>query len=1061
MPKKSQQLAKLSRPRLYDALPRERLFALLDEKRKHPGIWITAPPGSGKTTLLASYIESRKLPCLWYQLDSADSDPATFFYYLSVAERFRPGRRLHEKTLPLLSPEYLAELRGFARRHFRELFVRLGQPSLLVIDNFQELSPTSLVHDVLRVALEEAPDGACVAILSRLDPDQTYSRYVANGNLALIDWQRLNLTPEEAGSILRSQLNLDANVARVLHEQSGGWVAGLRLLGEWIHRGGSIEDLGNPDSYRDVFGYFAGELFARASDAEQTTLLQLSFFPRIPVSAAERLICGTSAVRLLEELYRAHLFVDRRNGAEPVYQFHALLSAFLRHRAGQIFDQTALAALANSAARLLEEFGYPEDAMPLYLRAGDVESALKLVLNKAKQFIAQGRRQTVIEWIAALPEEAVSRNCWLGYWLGSARIAIDPRAARETFERAFESARNAADETCQIEIAAAIIQTYVLQHTHFRPFDRWIAIIEAKVHQSGAFPDNEVELRVLGAFLMAVTYRRPGHPQLPWIIERVFELAQSDVDVNLRLVSAGYLCAHGAISGPLQVARRGLPLLLKLLDRDDIGAANAAWSWFVVSWVHCICRNEREGRDAVARVERIAEDEGLAYVHKFSAIIGAWIELYAHNLDAAETWLRRLEQIVNPSHLYDVAIFHGTRAFLYVLRGEADLSYSDAQKAVEFFDETGSTMHQLIYRINLVLPLLQKGLYGEVREIISDMHRMGSGSSTHWWVSAMLALEAYTGFKEGRQTAGLLALRKAFEYGRIHGEDSGFANCLQQLMPLLCAEALSAGIEVEYARNLIRRFRWRPPVAELEHWPWPVRIYTLGRFRIELDGQSLLFSRKAPRKVLALLKAIVAFGERGVPEQRLVDVLWPEESGEAGREALSASLHRLRKLLAYPDVVQLSEGMISIDRGQCWVDAWVLERRMVEDERGTTRGDGKAPSISQLYSGPFLSDDLDFPWAFSMRERLRSQFLRYVTRVGRSYEHAGRFEEAVLLYQKGIESDDLAETLYQGVMRCHIQQDRRAEAMAVYRRLRQTLSVTLGIHPSPQSERIFKSIQDA
>ena len=134
---------------------------------------------------------------------------------------------------------------------------------------------------------------------------------------------------------------------------------------------------------------------------------------------------------------------------------------------------------------------------------------------------------------------------------------------------------------------------------------------------------------------------------------------------------------------------------------------------------------------------------------------------------------------------------------------------------------------------------------------------------------------------------------------------------------------------------------------------------------------------------------------------------------------------------------------------------------MVEDERGMTRANGSAPSMSQLYGGPFLSDDLDFPWAFSMRERLRSQFLRYVTRVGRIYEQAGRFEEAVLLYQKGIESDDLAEVLYQGVMRCHIQQDRHAEAMAVYRRLRQTLSVTLGIPPSPQSERMFKSIQDA
>ncbi len=40
------QLAKLSRPRLYDALTRERLFGLLDEKSARPAVWIAAPPGA-------------------------------------------------------------------------------------------------------------------------------------------------------------------------------------------------------------------------------------------------------------------------------------------------------------------------------------------------------------------------------------------------------------------------------------------------------------------------------------------------------------------------------------------------------------------------------------------------------------------------------------------------------------------------------------------------------------------------------------------------------------------------------------------------------------------------------------------------------------------------------------------------------------------------------------------------------------------------------------------------------------------------------------------------------
>jgi hypothetical protein len=40
-------LAKFSRPRLYDVLRRERLFARLDTARAHPINWIAGPPGAG------------------------------------------------------------------------------------------------------------------------------------------------------------------------------------------------------------------------------------------------------------------------------------------------------------------------------------------------------------------------------------------------------------------------------------------------------------------------------------------------------------------------------------------------------------------------------------------------------------------------------------------------------------------------------------------------------------------------------------------------------------------------------------------------------------------------------------------------------------------------------------------------------------------------------------------------------------------------------------------------------------------------------------------------------
>src|SRR5512134_2289094 len=156
-------LAKLTRPSLATVLPRERLFARLDETNATRAIWISAPPGAGKTTLLASYLDHRKLPCLWYQMDAGDGDVATFFYYLGLAGRQAAPRA--RSPLPLFTPEHSAGLPAFSRRFFRGLCGALKPSSLLVFDNYQDVPADSRLHEALREGLEEIPAGVRLAIL--------------------------------------------------------------------------------------------------------------------------------------------------------------------------------------------------------------------------------------------------------------------------------------------------------------------------------------------------------------------------------------------------------------------------------------------------------------------------------------------------------------------------------------------------------------------------------------------------------------------------------------------------------------------------------------------------------------------------------------------------------------------------------------------------------------------------------------------------------------------------------------------------------------------------------
>jgi DNA-binding SARP family transcriptional activator len=272
--------------------------------------------------------------------------------------------------------------------------------------------------------------------------------------------------------------------------------------------------------------------------------------------------------------------------------------------------------------------------------------------------------------------------------------------------------------------------------------------------------------------------------------------------------------------------------------------------------------------------------------------------------------------------------------------------------------------------------------------------------------------------------------------------------------------ALERQIDAPYVQRLIREFDIAPPTPAPEAWPWPVRIFALGSFRVEIDGRPLAFGHKAPRKPIALLKAIVALGGRNVPEYRLRDALWPGEEGGAAHEAFAVSLHRLRKLLARNEAILLQEGRVSLDPAQCWVDALAAEALLAEFDGEHAAGSvGSSSRLWRIYRGPFLPEDQDAPWSISLRERLRSRFLRCVARTARQLLDSGDVEAAAELYRRGIETDDLAEELYQGLMVCLMRLERRAEALAVFRGLRRTLSVTLGAPPSPQSERLFRALQ--
>jgi len=263
--------------------------------------------------------------------------------------------------------------------------------------------------------------------------------------------------------------------------------------------------------------------------------------------------------------------------------------------------------------------------------------------------------------------------------------------------------------------------------------------------------------------------------------------------------------------------------------------------------------------------------------------------------------------------------------------------------------------------------------------------------------------------------------------------------------------ALERGLDVSLVQDMIRTFRLKPPKDAPERWPWPVRIITLGRFQVLINGEPIEFARKLPRKTLLLLKAIVAHGGRDVGEQTLCDALWRDEEGDAARNALSITILRLRKLLGSNEAVLHLGGKVSLNPELCWVDAWVFEARIADTESSDR------PALG-LYGGNFLHEDENEPWSVAARERLRGKFIRALSAQAASMETQSDVTAALQFYLRGIEADPIVECFHQGLMRCYEKLGKRSEAFSVYRRLKHTLSVLLGVPPSETTQRLFQDM---
>ena len=1057
---KRSQLAKLTRPRLHKAVARERLFALLDEASQHKSaICVTGPPGAGKTTLVASWLDARGIKGIWYQVDPGDADLATFFYYLGEAAK--PFTRKGQRPLPLLTPEYLQDIDGFSRRFFRELFSRLPEGSGLVLDNYQEVPPGQEFHQVVAQAVDESPEATTLVAISRRGPPDCYARLIANSNIELVDWAALQFTFEEAAALASIQSCVQGDLLRQIHDLSDGWAAGLTLL---LGDSASIpRTLGQrPHGREALFAYFAEEIFGQVSHSTRTFLVTTALLSQVPVSLASKISGNPGAANILEDLYRRHLFTHRRFAREPVYWYHALFRDFLLSRISYVLGADVERSTRLRVAQMVRDRGEIEEAVRLFLEAGHWNAAADQIEAGAEFLLSGGRNQTLRDWISSLPDSLLCERPRLHYWLGASLLQTHPPGARKHLEFAVAQSSQDHELDHHALTAAAMIDSYFYEWSDFRPVTQWVEVLESLIDQVRLDDRPDLARRLHTSLLTGMLYVDPGNRMLPRIVQRVSDFIDTDIEPNSKISTAIILLSYCNIASDMNLGRSVVTRCAALAALPELTPINQLWWQLRLGYYHELFGDYSSSRRSLDSAVDLWQSHGFRQLTGTFLLIASYqVSSAASEGDLSRTsiWYERIVAAADTRRPMDAWHVDEAKVQLEALRGNYRTVAEIAEDTVARTAATEVTYIQILAVVNLAIGRAALGDDASARDALARLRSLISGTCFSYFECVEKFLEAYFSLKHGNRTEALALLCDALEFAREQSFSYPQTVRFSSIVGELFATALRAGIKFDYVEETIRRLGIRAPADAPASWPWPVKVRTLGSFEIVCDGKQLDFGRKAPKKPLALLKCLIAFGGRNVPEYRIADALWPGEDADLAVKALDVTLVRLRELLGQAHAVITSDGVLSLNANLFWTDVWAFEAAAQGAAQCENENNGRLGEAMALYAGEFLPADTAPAWSLKLRERLRGTFLRLVENSAKRLENRAHWEAAIDCYERGLTADDLAEPFYQGLMRCYSALGRHTEAMSVYRKLRQILSVVLGMAPSESTQALARKLQ--
>ena len=956
-------------------LERQRLASKLEKMLDRGSLWIHGPPGAGKTVLAAHYGDQTALPVAWYEFDALDGDIVSFFSTFPLAFTSCIPNSDATGRLPELCPEDMLALPVFARRFFRALFSLLPGKWLLILDNFQEISGDSSLAELMAICLQELPIDSRVIVLSRKPPPSCFARMKVTGTLQVLDPDSLLFTPDEIDGVmsLHGIIGEQKNCIRYLQTTTAGWAAGLTLLLKEQNRKICSRRQDNKLDHQELFDYFAGVIFTGLDTTEKDRLMTASLLPEIRSVVLDILLAEDANRHYFLGLSRENFFTYQLDNRGDLFQFHPLFREFLRQKAASSMPADARTRLLEQAAAYYLQEYRPDEAVELFIHAESWQNAMDLIRKNGAGMVEEGRFGTLLRWQQLLPRDLVAHDPWLLFFFGNATTAFNPVQAMEILEKSFSLFQQQGNTEGAILACCSLTNSIINHLSDLSALDPWLDFLEEQLDprtfaNDGTFATDTIAGAVARAFVL----RRPDHPDLElWLAHVVRRGGMHPALITHYLWTGRFPEARAALDNIYAHQERiGSKLLLSAIKAMEV-------QYYLITGEPEKCIR------VIDESLRMMEETGIRVWEVHFFILGAGCCLNNGRNKEAAHYLRLLEDNIDRARLLEHSYYHVVKTLEALLADNIVDADRHQHSALDMAKTIGMPSYSTwCWYGSALVAVFQNDVY-EAQVRFAEVLRLAASPGNPWFTCLAHFGLAWLYLRTENKEEAIDNLRQGFALAKKHNY-LHFFFFVPEMMEAISVAALEEGIAVDFVRRCISHWNLvpaRPPV-HLDNWPWPVRIFTLGRFSILRDDKPLSNKALARVRPIQLLQAIIALGGRQVSKTKLADIFWPDSDGDEQMASLKTTLHRLRDLLNIKNVIQQTPTDLTINPRLCWIDAWQFERQAnrVLKKRFLNRQEHESIRRQTLaiYHNDFIPALDDEPWTFGYRnhlEKLRKQLL--------------------------------------------------------------------------------------